>query len=191
MCSLNADLSILRRCGGGHKLEASAPRRIPPPWRRRYLVSRRCMIFAGHRPAQGKRGPEILLGPASFFTANKGRGASINANIARLFALASRGARCGSNVLVVIMRRSNARLSGYQADGDRLGGCARLHVFLATPSNEVTVNGFAGTSQQGGQAARRGRRHLPKRGCHDIVVSAMLLEQNEEWVVQRARHMTL
>jgi putative transposase len=37
----------------------------------------------------------------------------------------------------------------------------------------------------------RGRRHLSKRSCPHRLVGTLLLEQNDEWAVQRARHMTL
>jgi hypothetical protein len=42
-----------------------------------------------------------------------------------------------------------------------------------------------------GQAAHRGRRHLPHEAAITRVVGAILLEQNDEWAVQRARYMTL
>jgi hypothetical protein len=41
------------------------------------------------------------------------------------------------------------------------------------------------------QAAHRRRRHLPERRRHVRLVGALLLEQNDEWAVQRARYMTL
>jgi hypothetical protein len=36
----------------------------------------------------------------------------------------------------------------------------------------------------------RGRRHLSKRSCPHRLIGTLLLEQNHECAVQRARHMT-
>jgi hypothetical protein len=41
------------------------------------------------------------------------------------------------------------------------------------------------------QAADRGRRHLPNEDAIVRLIGAILLEQNDEWAVQRARYMTL
>ena len=45
--------------------------------------------------------------------------------------------------------------------------------------------------QRRDQAPHRGRRHLPQRDAIVRLVGAILLEQNDEWAVQRARYMTL
>ncbi|WP_292226299.1 transposase [Mesorhizobium sp.] len=45
--------------------------------------------------------------------------------------------------------------------------------------------------QQRDQAQDRGRRHLPNDDAIVRLVGALLLEQNDEWAVQRARYMTL
>jgi putative transposase len=47
------------------------------------------------------------------------------------------------------------------------------------------------TAQRRNQAPHRGYRRLPQRGSLTRLVGASLLEQNEEWAVQRARYMTL
>ena len=48
------------------------------------------------------------------------------------------------------------------------------------------------TAQQRGQTPNRRRRHLSQRGDAIVrLVGAILLEQNDEWAVQRARYMTL
>jgi hypothetical protein len=41
------------------------------------------------------------------------------------------------------------------------------------------------------QTTDRGRRHLPNHEAITRLVGAILLEQNDEWAVQRARYMTL
>ena len=47
------------------------------------------------------------------------------------------------------------------------------------------------TAQRRDQAPHRGRRHLPERAAITRLVGAILLEQNDEWAVQRSRYMTL
>ena len=41
------------------------------------------------------------------------------------------------------------------------------------------------------QATHRCRRHLPQRGLDRRLVGAILMEQTEEWTVQRGRYLTL
>jgi hypothetical protein len=50
---------------------------------------------------------------------------------------------------------------------------------------------FAGTAQRRGQTPHRCCRHLPNEEAIYRLVGAILLEQNDEWSVQRARYMTL
>jgi transposase-like protein len=47
------------------------------------------------------------------------------------------------------------------------------------------------TPQRRDQAAHRGPRHFPQRDRHQSSVGAILLEQNDEWAVQRVRYMAL
>lgn len=47
------------------------------------------------------------------------------------------------------------------------------------------------TPQRRTQTPNRRRWHLPHEGAIIRLVGAILMEQNDEWAVQRARYMTL
>jgi hypothetical protein len=46
-------------------------------------------------------------------------------------------------------------------------------------------------AQRRDQAAHRGGRHLPNEAAITRLVGAILLEQNDEWAIQRSRYVTL
>jgi hypothetical protein len=59
-------------------------------------------------------------------------------------------------------------------------------------SGQAALHQSDRTPRRRDQAAHRGRRHLPRRDRPSGVSSEhILLEQNDEWAVQRARYMTL
>jgi hypothetical protein len=55
---------------------------------------------------------------------------------------------------------------------------------------EAAFDQPARASEQGGQASRQRRRHLPNEASVKRLVGAILLEQNDEWQLQH-RYMTL
>jgi len=59
------------------------------------------------------------------------------------------------------------------------------------PEGRVPDDGVTRTAQRRGQTPHRRRRHLPNDDALVRLVGAILLEQNDEWAVQRARYMTL
>ena len=71
------------------------------------------------------------------------------------------------------------------------GGRARLHDLPQGAPGQDPLHQPARAAQRRDQAANRRRRHLPQRGAITRLVGAILLEQNDEWAVQRARYMTL
>ena len=56
---------------------------------------------------------------------------------------------------------------------------------------EAALDQWPRMAQRRNQTAHRGRRHLPNDDAIVRLVGAILLEQNDEWAVQRARYMTL
>jgi hypothetical protein len=56
---------------------------------------------------------------------------------------------------------------------------------------ETPLHQSARTPQRRDQAPHRGRWHLPNEPAITRLVGAILLEQNEEYAVQRARYITL
>src|SRR5215469_1176974 len=86
-----------------------------------------------------------------------------------------------------------------QAQGGKAGGtngrgrtrCACLHELSQRPPAKDPQYQSTGTPQWRDQAAHRSRRHLPNEAAITRLVGAILLEQNDEWAVQRARYMTL
>ena len=68
---------------------------------------------------------------------------------------------------------------------------ARLHGLSGRALVEDPLNQWPRTAQWRGQTPHRGRRIFPNDDALVRLVGAILLEQNDEWAVQRARYMTL
>jgi hypothetical protein len=67
-----------------------------------------------------------------------------------------------------------------------------LHNLPGRASLEAALDQLARAPQQRDQAPDRAHRHLPKRGGHRPPARrAILLEQNDEWPVQRSRYLSL
>ena len=73
----------------------------------------------------------------------------------------------------------------------RRAGRARLHDLPEGAPGQAALHEPDRAPQRRDQAAHRRRRHLPNDDAIVRLVGALLLEQNDEWAVQRARYMTL
>ena len=67
----------------------------------------------------------------------------------------------------------------------------RLHELPQGAPRQDPLDQSLGASQRRDQAPHRGGRHLPNAAAITRLVGAILLEQNDQWAVQRARYMTL
>ena len=103
------------------------------------------------------------------------------------------------------IQKTVRRLWSNQGKPLRLGHILRTARFLAAiHSVERCIHGLprrssvkdalnqpARTAQRGGLATHRRRGIFPNEDAIIRLVGAILLEQNDEWAVQRARYMTL
>jgi hypothetical protein len=77
-----------------------------------------------------------------------------------------------------------------------INGCSRdgrpgLHGLPRPTPGQDPQQPSARAPQRRDQASHRRRRHLPNEAAITRLVGALLLEQTDEWAVQRARYMTL
>ncbi len=102
------------------------------------------------------------------------------------------GGRRGSSPAMASGGRSTPaqvpKLAALMDTADRRPG---LHGLPGRPPCQAALDQPARAPQRRDQAPHRGRRHLPRRASIRRLVGAILLEQNDEWAVQRCRYMTL
>jgi hypothetical protein len=92
--------------------------------------------------------------------------------------------RCRSGTSHLAARRRPASPSLAQArrlDGRQRARCARLHDFFARHRTKLYSTNPLGAAEQRGQAARRCRQH---QASIARLIGAVLLEQNDEWLLQ-------
>src|SRR3954464_3415081 len=105
-----------------------------------------------------------------------------------------RAGRRGGGQIAVAPRRRPTPPQGPQArcpDGRGRGERAGLHDVPRPASGEAALDEPAGAPQRRDQAPDGGRGIFPNEAAITRLVGAILLEQNDEWSVQRARYMTL
>jgi len=87
------------------------------------------------------------------------------------------------------LRPKLPKLASFMDEAEGRG--ARLHGLPRRSLVEASLDQRPRTAQWRDQAPDRGRRHLSQRRRHRRLVGAILLEQNDEWAIQRARYITL